>query len=31
MKRINLLNKSINYIVPHLTNDIDLDKLSQIA
>ena len=31
MKWINHLNKSINYIEAHLTNEIDLEKLSQLA
>lgn len=31
MKWINHLNKSINYIEAHLTDEIDLEKLSQLA
>ena len=31
MKWINHLNKSINYIEAHLTDKIDLEKLSQLA
>ena len=31
MKWINHLNKSINYTEAHLTDEIDLEKLSQLA
>lgn len=31
MKWINHLNKSINYIEAHLTDETDLEKLSQLA
>lgn len=31
MKWINHLNKAINYIEAHLTDEIDLEKLAQLA